>query len=158
MIRRIKGAMLGERTIIRSHDNLPIQSAPIVRPWRKLLESPELIKGQRTLYGGEIESPDVKIRNMEMLMRRDYFLDGEDDRMAKESTEKKKPTEFFREGAVSVSVWTNNGTKGDFPTFSLTRSYKKGDTWAYTTSLGTRDLPNAIKALQTAMAKYGEKE
>lgn len=158
MIRRIKGAMLGERTIIRSHDNLPIKSAPIERPWRKLLDNPELIKGQRTIYGGEIESPDVKIRNMEMLMRRDYFLDGEDDRMAKESTEKKKPTEFFREGAVSVSVWPNEGKNGKFNTFSLTRSYKKGDTWAYTTSLGTRDLPNAIKALQTAMAKYGDKE
>jgi hypothetical protein len=156
MIRRIKGAMLGERTIIRSHDNLPTKSAPIERPWRKLLENPELLKGQRTLFGGEIESPDVKIRKMEMLMRRDYFLDGEDDGMAKE-VEKKKPTEFFREGAVSVSVWDNDGTKGKFKTFSLTRSYKKGDTWAYTTSLGTRDLPNAIKALQTAMDKYGEK-
>jgi len=153
--------MLGEKSVRRSWQ-MDHKASPIVRPWKKLIENPALVRGQRTLEGRELESVDSKVAKMEMLMRREQVesrLDGEDEIMAKsETSDKKKPIEFFREGAVSVSVWANKGSKGDFKTFSMTRSYKKGDTWAYTTSLGARDLPKAIKALQMAIDKYGEEK
>jgi len=154
--------MLGEKTT-RRRWQMGHKPPIIERAWTRMVNNnPDSVRGQRTLDGKEIESIDVKVRKMEMLMRRDNRFDGEDENMSNEKTAetsgKKKPVEFFREGAVSVSVWNNKGAKGDFKTFSMTRSYKKGDEWAYTTSLGARDLPKAVKTLQMAIAKYGEEK
>ena len=157
MIRKIKNAKLGEKSIIRTFNNLPQKFPPRVRVCDVILENPELLKGQKNLGGGLIESPMVNIKKMETLITKErFFVDREAENMAEKEKEKRKPIEFFREGAVSVSVWKNKGSKGDFNTFSMTRSYKKGDNWAYTPSMGTRDLPNAVKALQRAIEKYKE--
>lgn len=57
-----------------------------------------------------------------------------------------KPAAKFRIGYVTATVWRNE----DFFNVELTRSYKDGDDWKSTTSLGGGDILNAMKALERA--------
>jgi len=58
-----------------------------------------------------------------------------------------KPVKVFRDGRLSVSVFRNHATVHDkdrvFHNIYLQRSYKDGDTYKTTTSLGKDDLPKA---------------
>ena len=62
-----------------------------------------------------------------------------------------KPAAKFRIGYVSATVWKNEGT-GDREFFNveISKSYKDGDEWKDTPSLGSGDILNAVKALQRA--------
>lgn len=61
-----------------------------------------------------------------------------------------RPVDKVRIGNVSASIWRNAGEKGDFYSVTLERSYKEGDAWKNTNSLGRDDLLEAAKALDKA--------
>lgn len=62
-----------------------------------------------------------------------------------------KPVAKFRIGYVTASVWKNDGAKDQtFFNVTLQRSYKDGDDWKNSDSLGHGDLLNAARALQRA--------
>lgn len=63
-----------------------------------------------------------------------------------------KPVKKFRVGNMSASVWKNDGTNNPFYTVTLQRSYKDGEDWKNTDSMGHGDLMNAMKALERAEA------
>lgn len=57
-----------------------------------------------------------------------------------------KPMKKFRIGFVSATIWRN----GDFYNVEVSKSYKEGDEWKDTSSLGHGDVLNAAKALERA--------
>lgn len=57
-----------------------------------------------------------------------------------------KPAATFRLGYVKATVWRND----KFFNVELTRSYKDGDEYKDTNSLGSGDLLNAAKVLERA--------
>ena len=69
---------------------------------------------------------------------------------------KNVPEKKFSTGAVSATVWQNqgrgrNGEVVDYRTISLQRSYKdKNGVWQKTTSFRINDLPKAALVLQKA--------
>jgi hypothetical protein len=65
-----------------------------------------------------------------------------------------KPAAQFRVGFVSASVWKND----NFFNVEVTRSYKDGDEYKYTNSLGQGDLLNAVKALERAEQFISEQQ
>jgi len=61
------------------------------------------------------------------------------------------PEQRFNIGAVKATIWKNTSRAGaEFRTVRLSRSYKKGDEWKNTNSLGVRDIDKAIKVLEQA--------
>ena len=60
----------------------------------------------------------------------------------------------YKAGSVSATIWKNtgnrNGKETEFYTVSLTRSYKKGDSWQNTNSMRLQDIPDAILVLDKA--------
>ena len=61
------------------------------------------------------------------------------------------PEKKFRAGAISATVWKNNGQKGDFRTVQLTRSFKdKSEAWKTTSSFRTTDLPKVAMVASKA--------
>jgi len=69
---------------------------------------------------------------------------------------KKLPEKQFRAGAISATIWQNEGQKKDggiasFNTISFERGYKdKTGTWKSTSSLRTSDIPRALVVLNKA--------
>ncbi|MBD3361319.1 hypothetical protein GF358_00850 [Candidatus Woesearchaeota archaeon] len=66
-----------------------------------------------------------------------------------------KPEKKFRAGAISATIWKNNGERNgqsvEFNTISLTRAYKdKGGNWKNSSSLRISDLPKAALVLNKA--------
>ena len=65
-----------------------------------------------------------------------------------------KPVQTFRAGAVQVAIFTSEFQKdGKTQTMfnaTVTRSYKKGDTWEHTSSFGRDDIPKVIYVLNKA--------
>jgi len=68
-----------------------------------------------------------------------------------------QPEKKFRAGAISATVWINQGQSKrtgetvNFRTISLQRGYKdKNDQWQNTTSFRINDLPRAALVLQQA--------
>tara|TARA_R110002049_G_scaffold137804_1_gene297844 strand:- start:149 stop:349 length:201 start_codon:yes stop_codon:yes gene_type:complete len=57
-----------------------------------------------------------------------------------------QPATKFRIGYITATVWRN----GDFYNVDLSRTYKDGDEYKETSSLGHHDLLNASKVLQRA--------
>lgn len=57
-----------------------------------------------------------------------------------------KPAAKFRIGYVTATVWANES----FFNCEVTKSYKEGEEWRDTTSLGSGDLLNAMKVLERA--------
>ena len=61
------------------------------------------------------------------------------------------PEQRFNIGAVRATIWKNMSRTGEeFRTVRLSRSYKKGDEWKESNSLGVRDIDKAIKVLEQA--------
>ena len=66
------------------------------------------------------------------------------------------PEKRFRAGAISATVWLNNGQSKDgklaqFRTISIERAYKdKSGEWKYTNSFRVGDLPKASLVLDEA--------
>lgn len=67
-------------------------------------------------------------------------------------SEAKKPARQFRIGNVKASIWANQ----NFFNVELTKSYKKGDQWEDTSSLGHADLLNAAAILKRCEAWIAE--
>lgn len=67
------------------------------------------------------------------------------------------PLQKFRIGLVTATVWKNEVEGGKaFYSVTLQRSYKDGDDWKETESLGHADLLCAIKLLERAEAFIAE--
>ena len=70
--------------------------------------------------------------------------------------EKKLPEKKFRAGAISATIWQNEGHRKDgtqsvFNTISFERGYKdKEGNWKSTTSLRVADIPRAMVVLNKA--------
>ena len=73
-----------------------------------------------------------------------------------------KPVETFRLRGVSVSVFQNAAKVGDrertFHKVSVQKSYRDGDDWKTTASLGRDDLPIATLLLKQAWQSILEAE
>ncbi|MFQ5474385.1 MAG: hypothetical protein ACE5DM_00985 [Candidatus Nanoarchaeia archaeon] len=67
-----------------------------------------------------------------------------------------KPEKKFRAGAISATVWSNEGTNQQgqptsYRTISFDRSYKdKNGEWRSTNHLRTTDIPKAVLVLNKA--------
>ena len=57
-----------------------------------------------------------------------------------------QPAAKFRLGYVTATVWKN----GDFYNCEISKSYKDGEEYKETSSLGSGDVWNAIKCLERA--------
>ncbi len=70
--------------------------------------------------------------------------------------EKKLPEKKFRAGAISATIWQNDGQRKDgtvasFNTISFERGYKdKEGNWKSTSSLRVADIPRAVVVLNKA--------
>jgi hypothetical protein len=62
-----------------------------------------------------------------------------------EEPKKNQPEVKFQSGAVTATVWQNkkkvNGETKEWYTIGTERSYKDGDEWKTTSSMGVNDLP-----------------
>ena len=65
-------------------------------------------------------------------------------------TMKNMPEMKFRAGAVSATIWRNDGENGSYNTVQIERSFKKDDKWQSTGTLRLNDLPKAVLALGKA--------
>ncbi len=65
-------------------------------------------------------------------------------------TEKPKPAHKIRSGALTVTIWKNDGEKGSWYSVTPSRSYKQGDVWHETNSYGQDDLLRLGKLLNEA--------
>jgi hypothetical protein len=61
-----------------------------------------------------------------------------------------KPVHVVRYGAIKAAVWENQTANGTMHNVTLRRSYKDGEEWKESDSLGTDDLLPAGKALSEA--------
>jgi hypothetical protein len=61
-----------------------------------------------------------------------------------------QPAHKFRDGALQVTIWRNPGETGPWYSIIPARSYKKGDDWRETESLGFDDLLPMGKLLDEA--------
>lgn len=70
------------------------------------------------------------------------------------------PVHRLRSGALSVSVWEQKGTKGQFYTVNAQRAYTQDDgkTWEHTDSFSRDDLPVIGSLLLQAHAWIVRKE
>ncbi len=64
--------------------------------------------------------------------------------------EKNKPAHKIRNGALTVTIWKNDGQEGPFYTTAASRSYKDGDQWKETNSFHQQDLLTLAKMLDQA--------
>lgn len=61
-----------------------------------------------------------------------------------------KPAKKLRIGYLTATVWKNEANGGTFYSVELSRTFKDGDEYKNTSSLGHADLLNASKLLQRA--------
>ena len=50
-----------------------------------------------------------------------------------------RPFSIIREGAIAASLWERSGKKGSYLEFTLSRSYKAGEVFRYSTTFHERD-------------------
>jgi hypothetical protein len=65
-------------------------------------------------------------------------------------TDKRKPAHKIRSGAITVTVWKNDGEHGAWYSVTPSRSYKKDDQWGESDSFGQDDLLRLAKLLDEA--------
>jgi hypothetical protein len=65
-------------------------------------------------------------------------------------TDKAKPAHKIRSGALTVTVWKNDGDKGPWYSVTPARSYKQGEEWKESDSYGFEDLMTLAKLLDLA--------
>ena len=61
-----------------------------------------------------------------------------------------KPAHKIRNGVLQVTIWRNQGEKGNWYSVNLSRSYKVDEGWRETDALGQDDLLPAAKLLDLA--------
>ncbi len=73
-------------------------------------------------------------------------------------SESNKPVRKYRANGVVVSVWENDGAKGNYHTFSLQRVFKDADgNWKTSPNLRASDLPTASELFRQAFLDFGIK-
>ena len=72
--------------------------------------------------------------------------------------DKKPPVLKLRDGALEITVWENPSDKGIFHTLDLKRTYKVGEEWKETTSIGKQNIGAAIALYNLAYVKISELE
>jgi hypothetical protein len=65
-------------------------------------------------------------------------------------TDKAKPAHKIRSGALTVTVWKNDGDNGPWYSVTPSRAYKQGDQWKDSDSFGQDDLLRLGKLLDQA--------
>ncbi len=50
-----------------------------------------------------------------------------------------RPFNIIREGSIAASLWERSGKKGSYLEFTLSRSYKAGEVFRYSTTFHERD-------------------
>ena len=63
-----------------------------------------------------------------------------------------QPAHKIRIGVLQVTIWRNTGDKGNWYSIVPTRSYKQGDNWQETDSLGFDDILIMAELLRQAWA------
>ncbi len=58
----------------------------------------------------------------------------------------KRPTAVLRDGCLAASIWERNGKHGRYFEFTLSRSYRAGDGFKYSTTFHERDA-DALKSV-----------
>ncbi len=76
---------------------------------------------------------------------------------------KQMPEKKFKAGAISATVWKNDGQKGQYRTVQLTRSFRdKSEAWKSTSSFRVADLPKvalvANKAFEYLVVREDEQK
>ena len=62
-----------------------------------------------------------------------------------------KPEKTIRAGAISVTIWRNDTSKGSYTTLQVQRSYKDSDgCWKHSGTLRVSDIPKAVLVLNKA--------
>jgi hypothetical protein len=61
-----------------------------------------------------------------------------------------KPAHKIRNGVLQVTIWRNQGEKGNWYSVNLSRSYKVDEGWRETDALGQDDLLPAAKLFDQA--------
>lgn len=54
-------------------------------------------------------------------------------------TEKTKPMKTFRSGMIAASVWPREGKRGKYAEFTVSRTFRNGESFKYTTTFRARD-------------------
>jgi hypothetical protein len=65
-------------------------------------------------------------------------------------TDKAQPAHKLRAGALTVTVWRNDGEKGPWYSATPARSYKDGEAWKDANSYSFDDLMTLAKLLDLA--------
>jgi hypothetical protein len=122
----------------------------------------------QTTIAGEKLKPETDYEGLERQWQREAWKERElfdsggisdicslDDLMRGEKSmaEKAKP-KHERAGVLSVTIWSNVGEKGTYPTFSLQRGYTKDGKWANTETLRAQDLLPMAELLRSVYEKH----
>jgi hypothetical protein len=65
-------------------------------------------------------------------------------------TDKRKPAHKIQSGALTLTIWKNEGDKGPWYSCTPSRGYKKDDQWGDSDSFGQDDLLRLAKMLDEA--------
>ncbi len=71
----------------------------------------------------------------------------------------KRPFSIIREGSIAASLWERSGKNGSYLEFTLSRSYKAGEVFRYSTTFHERDaevLKRVIDRAAEGIRENGE--
>ncbi len=69
----------------------------------------------------------------------------------------KRPIEIIRDGSLAASLWERDGKNGRYIEFTLSRSYKAGEVFRYSTTFHERDAEPLKRLLDRAAEGIREK-
>ncbi len=69
----------------------------------------------------------------------------------------KRPIEIIRDGSLAASLWERDGKNGRYYEFTLSRSYKAGEVFRYSTTFHERDAEPLKRLLDRAAEGIREK-
>lgn len=64
--------------------------------------------------------------------------------------DEKRPTVTIRDGSIAASLWERNGKKGRYLEFTLSRSYRAGEAFKYSTTFHERDAETLKRVIDRA--------
>jgi hypothetical protein len=69
----------------------------------------------------------------------------------------KRPIEIIRDGSLAASLWERDGKNGRYFEFTLSRSYKAGEVFRYSTTFHERDTEALKRVIDRAAEGIREK-
>ena len=69
----------------------------------------------------------------------------------------KRPIEIIRDGSLAASLWVREGKNGRYLEFTLSRSYKAGEVFRYSTTFHERDTEALKRVIDRAAEGIREK-